>query len=374
MQPNNAGIVWPDYDKSILGIPNAILRHYGALALYPSPHALVEALAKGYRNIVLLVFDGMGSDMLRQNLPEDAFLRQYTVSDILSVYPCTTTAAITAYETGLPPIAHGWLGWSCYFKEIGQCVDLFTNQIAKDTPAAEYDMARTYMPYTTISETIGQTNPDLSVWRVSAFSQTHYAATAAEACAAVREICLCEEGRQFVNAYCNQPDLDMHMHGCYSEPVRQRIRHINSEVERLCNTLSDTLVIVSADHGLTNTKDVYIEEYPALYECLLMRPSIESRCLSLFVKDGMKDMFAERFNKQFENDFILLTKEDALAKGIFGQGTPHPKVQDFLGDFIAVATGNIRLTHRGSSGPFKAMHAGLRAEEMEVPLILIEKE
>ena len=373
MTKNAGAILWPDYDKSILGIPNALLRHYSAEAVYPSLPALDALLAKGYRNVVLMVFDGMGCDMLRQNLPEDAFLRRRTAADILSVYPCTTTAAVTCFETGLPPIAHGWLGWSCYFKELGQCVDLYTNQSASNTPAADYDVARTYMPYTTISEKIAEASPDVSVYRVSLFSQTHHAATPAEVCAQTRAICQ-SPGRHFVNAYCNQPDYTMHEHGCYAENVRQLARHINDEVERLCNTLADTLVIVTADHGLTGTRDMFIEDFPALYDCLQMRPSIESRCLSFFIKDGMADVFAARFDEQFGADFILMTKAETLAKHIFGHGTPHPKALDFIGDFIAVATGDIRLAHRGSSFPFKAMHAGLRAAEMEVPLILIEKE
>ena len=373
MEKRADSIIWPDYDRSILGIPNALLRHYGAETKHPSLPLLDAALARGYRNVALLVFDGLGSDALRRNLPADAFLRRHTAGDILSVYPCTTTAAVTCYETGLPPIAHGWLGWSCYFKEIGQCVDLFTNQVRKDTSAGAQNMAWTYMPYTSISERIAAASPDTDVRRVSFLSQTNTAVTPAEICTQVRTICQAP-GRHFVNAYCNQPDHDMHEQGCYAAHVKQLFRHINDEAERLCRVLTDTLVIITADHGLTDTRDVMIEEYPSIYECLQMRPSVESRCLSLFIKEGMADIFAERFNAQFGDDFILLTREEALARGIFGRGAPHPKALDFLGDYLALATGDIRLAHADSSQAFRAMHAGLRAAEMEVPLILVGKE
>ena len=368
-------IIWPHYDESILGIPNALLRHYGAAAAHATLPTLDVLLAKGYKNVVFIVFDGMGCDMLRANLPPDAFLNRHIAQDILSVCPSTTTAAITAFESGLSPLEHGWLGWSCYFKEIDKCVDLFSsNDRATGQSAAVNHMANTHMPYTFIGDKIKAAADDVTVSRVSPFSQTHYAGTVSEACTHIRTICR-QPGRQFIYTYHNQPDYDMHDHGCYAEPIKQLMRRINSEVERLCNTLTDTLVIISADHGLIDSAEANLDDYPDISECLTMPPSVDSRCLSFFVKDGMADTFAARFNKQFSEDFILLTKAEALARGIFGTGTPHKKALDFIGDFVAVAAGTTRLICGATNPhPFKAMHAGLTAQEMIVPLILIEKE
>jgi len=369
-------IVWPDYDKSILGIPNSFLKHYGAAATHATLPILDEALAKGCKNVVFIVFDGMGIDMLRANLPPDAFLNRHIAQDILSVYPSTTTAAITAFESGLSPIEHGWLGWSCYFKEIDKCVDLFSNNDrATGRSAAETHMANTHMPYTFIGEKIKAAAPDVTVSRVSPFpqTQTHHASTMSEICTHIRAICR-QPGQQFIYAYHPHPDQTMHEHGCCVEPIKQLARHINSEMERLCNTLEDALVIITADHGLIDSVEAKLDDYPAISECLAMMPSVDSRAVSFFVKEGMADIFRTRFNAQFDEDFILLTKEEALSRGIFGVGIPHAKALDFIGDFVALAVGALRI--RMNTGPFKpkAMHAGITAQEMIVPLILIERE
>ena len=123
-----SNIYYPDYQNNcILGIPNSILRHYGATPHHNTLPVLDERLKKGYKNIVLLVLDGMGMAALKKHAP-DGFLIKNCVMQLSSVYPCTTTSALTTYETGLTPLEHGWLGWAMYFKEIDKSVELFTGK------------------------------------------------------------------------------------------------------------------------------------------------------------------------------------------------------------------------------------------------------
>ena len=363
-------ILYPDYENSILCIPNSLLSHYGAAAHCASHPRLDALLAQGFRNVVLMVFDGMGADMLAHTLPPGAFLRRHMDTTLTSVYPSTTTAAITTFESGLPPIVHGWLGWSCYFDALKQAVELFTNKTDEGKEAAPYNVADRHLHYAVIDDQIRAAAPEVEVYRVSPFSRTHYAATAAEVCTHVRTLCQAP-GRKFVYAYHPRPDWDMHDHGSNAEPVKQLIKHIDDEISRLCVTLKDTLVLVTADHGMTDTKDVYLSDTPEIAECLALPPSIESRCLSLFVKEEYKATFADRFQDRFGADFLLWSKEEALNSGIFGTGTPHPQALAFMGDYIAPATGKIRIA-KPNRPKFAAMHAGLRPEEMIVPLITAE--
>ena len=80
--------------------------------------------------------------------------------------------------------------------------------------------------------------------------------------------------------------------------------------------------------------------------------------------------------KMLENalgdDFILLTKEEVFDKNIFGFGTPHPRTNDFVGDFLAIATGEKSLFIKREEINFIGVHAGLTEDEMIVPFIAIE--
>ena len=48
-------------------------------------------------------------------------------------------------------------------------------------------------------------------------------------------------------------------------------------------------------------------------------------------------------------------------------------LDDTIGDYLLVATGNISIIYNDSSPIFKANHAGLTKEELTVPLIIVNK-
>ena len=137
-------------------------------------------------------------------------------------------------------------------------------------------------------------------------------------------------------------------------------------------------LIISADHGHKNIEKAYtLLDYPEILECLITPPSLESRTVAFWLKEEMKEIFVERFNEQFENEFWLMRKEDFLKKNFLGFGEKHYKIDDFIGNYIALSTSSsiIRLETFLAEGKKikKSTHCGLTREEMEVPLIVIEK-
>ena len=108
-----------------------------------------------------------------------------------------------------------------------------------------------------------------------------------------------------------------------------------------------------------------------------MPPSLESRALAFWVKEDMKKEFEERFKNAFGEEFLLMTKKEFLDKNFLGFGQKHPKIDDFIGNYIALSTAGsmIRLETFLADGKAvkKSTHCGLTIEEMEVPLIVIDK-
>ena len=89
----------------------------------------IDKLLQDYnpKNVIVILFDGMGSRILDRTLDENAFFRKNKLKDITSVFPATTTAATTSMRTGLNPIEHGWLGWNTYIAPIDKTITLFLN-------------------------------------------------------------------------------------------------------------------------------------------------------------------------------------------------------------------------------------------------------
>jgi arylsulfatase A-like enzyme len=375
-------VMYPDYDNSLLTVASSILTHYGIRAGHKTLPYLDYSLNWNFRNVVLLVFDGMGSGILERHLKKDTFLCKQKGLNISSVFPPTTTAATTTLHTGLTPAEHGWLGWCLYFEEIGANVELFTNELrgvrvdGKGVQAADYNVAWRYMPYESAVKLIAEKHADVDAAFIAPYMEKNDT-DLDWLCGKIKERCK-KGGRNFTAAYWDDPDITAHMYGTDSGEVRDVMAEINKAIEKLAKSLekTDTLLIITADHGLVDTEWRYISDYPSISECLLRPISMEPRAVNFFVRDGMKERFAAEFNGVFRDDFILFTRDEVLEKGLFGSGTPHKRTETTLGDFVSAAVGGVsiataRPTHRQ---PYKAHHAGLTEGEMLVPLIVIERE
>ncbi len=375
----------PDYNNCILNITSSILNHFGVQHRYPTIETLDKFLSKKYKNIVFMVFDGMGVDMLEHNLPHTSFLRSNMKQQITSVFPSTTTAAMTAYYSGLSPNEHGWLGWSLYFKEFNSCIDTFTNQDSY-TKLNNYKKhaAYTLMPYKSIYQMIDEVNKSVKSYTIIPEGinfpdspNINIRIKNVERIFGIIENLCKNQGNKFIMSYWYEPDMTMHKEGCYVNVVKTYMQLIDELSFKMYKGLDDTLVIISADHGLINvTEEIYLNDIPEIDECLVIPPSIESRAVSLFIKPKMDKIFEERFYKYFGNDFKLIAKEEVLNSEILGKGKPHKKVTDFIGNYLACAIGNKMIRYRtltsGEHYSYKGQHAGLTKEEMIVPLIILE--
>ena len=117
----------PDYSRCLVNLANSILKKFGAETTADTLPSADRYLAKAYKNVVVLLLDGMGTSIIGKHLSEDGFFRSHLVDTYSSVYPPTTVAATTSILSGLYPNEHGWLGWDVYYPELGRNVTVFRN-------------------------------------------------------------------------------------------------------------------------------------------------------------------------------------------------------------------------------------------------------
>lgn len=363
-------IKYPDYDRSILSVAASVLRHYGdSENVHKTLPELDRELEKDPENVIVLLFDGLGTAALEKHLPEDAFLRRRMVCGISSVFPPTTTAATTTVQSGLSPFEHSWLGWSLYFDELGGNVDIFPNTMQGSGEKIKgFNAARRFIPYRSIFERISAADPSVETHYLSMYSDEK---TFSVGSAMRRILTLTKRpGKKYIYSYWFEPDHTMHEKGVGSAGVGRIVRNVNRRVERLCAKLQNSVVAVIADHGLIDARWDYLENYPELNGMLSRAPSIEPRALSLFVKDGCRESFRALFEETFGDSFILMPREQVIDSRLFGPGEAGKRTDGFIGDFIAAATGDLCLAEKPSRHPLRGVHAGLTADEMTVPFIL----
>lgn len=365
-------IKYPDYDRSILSIAASVLKYFGVTDCeHKTLPELDELLYKNYKNIIVMLFDGMGASVLKEHLNEDDFLRQHHITNISSVYPSTTVAAVTAIESGYSPLETGWIGWDLYFDEIGENVAAFKSTLQRNgEPAAEYNVPQKYIPHKRIFQRIEEVRGKKTAYYVSVFSK-YRSKSVPHICKTVYRLSK-KRKQKYIYTYWYKPDNTMHEYGVNSTEAKNEVQMINGEIEKLCKKLKNSLVIITADHGQTDCVNEYLEDYPVLTDMLKIPPSIEPRALSFFVKNGKTEAFKEEFYKVFGDSFRLMTNEEVFSENLLGYGTAHHKTKDFIGDFLAVATSNVMLNIKRSDFEAIGGHAGLVEEEMTVPFIAIE--
>lgn len=376
---------YPDYTRCPVNIISSILKYYRTPSNYPSLPKLDTELNKFYKNVVLIVLDGMGTNMLERDLPASACLRRHNEDNLTSVFPSTTAAAMTSYYTGVSPKEHAWLGWSLFMKEFCRTIDIFTNLDSyTKTPVANLSAAGFVMPYETIygnikNSIIGNVQPFTIAPKgvnISEKGNIHKVEFSFDrVCDTIRNICSIRQNT-FTFVQWNSPDDIAHKHGCYDEKTVNCLKLIDDEIKRLSSTITDTLFIITADHGLIDIEEeIKINHIPEIAECLVLPPFVEKRAAACYVKYDRKTDFEKAVHNHLGNDFILLSRNDILSKDILGMGTLHAKTIDFIGDYMICAVGNKTIRYQPLNTkpklPHKADHGGFTDEEMIIPLIII---
>jgi hypothetical protein len=265
---------------------------------------------------------------------------------------------------------HSWIGWSLHFDEVKDNVNIFINTNDYDENVADYHVATRYIPYENVIDKINETGNAMA-YSVSPYG-TYKIETFEELMEGVTKLCNSEE-RHYLYTYWPEPDKSMHYKGISSKETVDWIIEIDKQVENLSKNLKDTLLIITADHGHIDGTNELLSEYEELAGTLKWLPSIEPRALACYVKEGMDETFKAEFMKHFGGDFLLLSKQEVIDSKLFGDGKEHPRFQQFVGDYLAVAIGNrsIFIT-KEEYDKFIGVHAGLTEWEMMVPLIVVE--
>ena len=126
-------IRYTNYNKCLTNVANSILKYYDLKTYHSTLKELDDILEeKRYKNIILMLYDGMGSNILKRNLSSNSFLNKNKLMNIDAVFPATTTASTTSVLSGKNPNEHGLLGLDLYFKEFDKTISIFPNTI-KDT-------------------------------------------------------------------------------------------------------------------------------------------------------------------------------------------------------------------------------------------------
>ena len=371
-------------------LAHAIGRAGGAPARGAADEEALTGVIDGERALVFVLVDGLGCGLLEQ-LPDDTFLRQQRTIELRAVFPSTTAAALTSLATGAWPGEHGVPAWFTYLPEIEQTATMlpFVERFAERplqeyglTPAQVFPCPSRYPTFTRPIRTYhpaGIARSEYTTYQRGSWPTDGYGSLE-EAVGLVIEQLASDDGTWLHYLYLPMVDAAGHRHGAEASETLAALHAVDAALARRAGEApAGAQIAVSADHGMVSVaeeqKHILEADDPLLAE-LQAPPHGEPRVPMFRPRRGRREGFAAAFHERFTDRFALLGIEDAEALELLGPGSLHPRTRARLGEFIGIAAERDGLIYgeRGSGiAALRGFHAGLRPEEMRIPLILAGK-
>jgi hypothetical protein len=395
--------VMPDYDGgSIANLPSQVADWlgagpFGSGGLHPE---WLSALGGPVRRVVMMVVDALGYQTFRQLLGQPGsawhWLQQRgSLAPLTSIFPSTTTAAMTSLATGVPPGRHGMLGYELWLKEFGVTANMITLQpmaagrvtgslaevgldqdnFTRSPILAQHLLGQGVDVHAFLPAYIaGSGLTRMSLGRVA----RHPFHAPSDLWPGIRQLLeATPNARQLVWAYWPMVDTLSHQYGPSAECVAREARAFGEMLrEALLEPLpaaarAGTLFVLLADHGQVDTPTVpefNLKNHPGLLKLLHLLPTGENRAAYLHCRPGQVEAARAYIEQHWPNDFVVLAQDEVLQSGLLGKDIDD-RTPARLGELLVLSRGQAYLWWASNDDRMLGRHGGLTREEMLVPFL-----
>lgn len=337
---------------------------------------------------LFILLDGFGNNLLEKT--DSTFFKKKKAQILKSVFPSTTASALTSITTLHYPTYHGAIGWWTYLAEFEKSsvylpfIDRETGKKLQEFAISPEEVFYDPCFLSTLTTRVKSYLP--KTYFDSPYSRYSRGNTLAEGYEKIEEtfsmiedFAFKEVGPSYQYLYFPLIDSLEHEFGTDSIQVRECVEKTLKLIEEFSKkNLGKIRFVITADHGLIDIPEdnnfVIDDDHPLL-PLLKVPPACETRVPMFFLKDQFQsEQFANIFNEYFDEQFTLISKDEAKSRELFGSDPWHPVSEKRIGDFLALPKGPWTLQYRGKNySPviLKAVHGAFSPEETEVPLLLI---
>ncbi|MDA0274846.1 MAG: alkaline phosphatase family protein [Proteobacteria bacterium] len=372
----------PDYaGNGFLNLMASLVEASGGRPRHAPLASLSQRELRSATNLVLLIVDGLGDQYVRAYGPGGA-LDSHRRKPISAVFPSTTATAITTSYTGASPIEHGLTGWFTYFGEagcVGAPLPFRRRGEARPIPASSRRLFReaplldglASRPVVVTERSIIDSIYNLHhCGRAERRPYDRLEELMAEIAAAAKS----GPERKFIYSYWPLFDRLSHEHGVGSDPVRQHFAEVDRAFAALLESLAgtDTLVVVTADHGFMDSPAKRSLSLPTALAAMLRFPLCGERRIVFAHAHSAREFMAKARDWLGDRAEVRASRE-LQDEGWFGTGIPHPRFAERIGDVAILmtddwtlkdwVTGEPRHLHIGN-------HGGATRAEMLIPLVV----
>ncbi|MBR9683229.1 alkaline phosphatase family protein [Candidatus Woesearchaeota archaeon] len=383
----------PDYQgKSIVNLMSSISHSFGKKHSYTKLKSLNSTELKKFKNIVLIVVDGLGYNYLKKQ--KDSFLLKNLKTSMTSTFLSTTACANTAFSVGYPPQQHALTGWDINLKETGTITTIlpFVPIFGRESLSKSNFKMNQIMDIKSFHKGFEGKCFTLIGRKISNSPFTNYVSsnttiiptkTYKNTFTKLRKLVTKKStGRRFIHAYLPELDHLAHQEGINSKGVNKIFWDLDKRIKKLAQSIkgTNTKLIVVADHGLidaTPNTEIWVENIPGLKECLTIPLAGEPRVRDCFVRPSKVKDFEKIVKTKMSKCCWCFKGEQLIKDNFYGLGKPNKKLIDRVGDYVLIMKDNYilrdKLANYGKPPNFHAgKHGGVSDDEMIVPLVVID--
>lgn len=402
--------LYPDINKnSLVNLMSSILAHYNVQSPYPLLDKHYFKHINGCEKLVLFLIDGFGLNIWKKYAIKYSFFK--TLHEdmdryfITSIFPSTTTAALTTIHTGISPKAHGILDWNMYFKELDAVISPLPYKIV--SPIYDSQALSIYkndsgilINSPTIYEKLSRKKVKSYVLYPKQFVKGTYNNEAFKGALLSSYISLSDllvelkvklkstKGKAYFFVYWPFLDTTEHFYGPFTRQTDMHIKMLNDTIQELFiknidnSSAKNTGFILTGDHGqiACNPKDIsYLNQIKDLQSFFrktstgkTILPSGNVRDIFLHIKESSLLKCHAEIASFLKNTADIIFIDETIVNKLFGNDKAHPSFFDRLGDLLILPKVNNLVSYQYLPNKrfiFKGTHGGITEEEMIVPLV-----
>ncbi|MGB0099984.1 MAG: nucleotide pyrophosphatase/phosphodiesterase family protein [Nocardioides sp.] len=327
---------------------------------------------------VVFLIDGLGARLLERYAHAAPFLAAQLSETAIGTagVPSTTATSLASFGTGLPPGAHGLVGFTSRIPG----TDRLLNALGWDRDVDPLE----WQPHPTAFSRLRQLGASVTVVNKREFERSGLTRAAHRGADYVGADKVGERIAAAVAAslepasltYLYDSDLDWtgHRYGVSSHQWLQQLAMVDAEAEQLREALPRSVrLVVVADHGMVDSAPesrLDVDEHPDLRSGVALIGG-EARFRHLYCQRGAVEDVAAAWTAELGPRATVLTRTEAIGRGWFGPVSPA--VLPRLGDVVVAAHDDLAVLS-SVDFPYEAtlvgLHGSLTPDEMLIPLLV----
>jgi hypothetical protein len=305
-----------------------------------------------------------------------------------TVFPSTTAAAVTTFDTGASPTEHGILSWYLSLPDLGVVSTPLRTTTRVGTPLvpAEFDLRGYYAVPSYVETTTAHRGllswgdiPNMPFGEVGTHWDDRRSYDDLPGLLETVVTFAREGGPRLAYVYWPRYDGLCHELGCRHPDVSAHFTALDEMLADLVDALAGTgsCLCVLADHGLVDVaaeRCIDLAKIDGLMDCMPTLASGDQRQQSCYVRPHKVKDFLEIVERELGDACICVPGEALIAAGVFGPGAPHPKLRSRLGDYVLLCKDDYALIHTpaGITPVYQpGSHGGMSEAEMMIPLYVV---